>query len=157
VLGPFQWKLLFFFVVISWFESFDAFTAVTFQVQILIGCDAYLRLSYHIATRRQSADLHLKFLYLFGIQQWVLIFPCFNWLIIKLVVSSFGVNDLHYAIIIFSNFCRILTMVCWYWANCTFGLYPSSGVSKNWGIKYVYQKNHHTHVQNSLTRKWLCG
>jgi len=32
------------------------------------------------------------------------------------------------------NFCRILTMVCWYWTNCTFGLYPSSGVSKNWGI-----------------------
>jgi hypothetical protein len=28
------------------------------------------------------------------------------------------------------NFCRILTMVCWYWTNCTFGLYPSSGVSK---------------------------
>jgi hypothetical protein len=26
------------------------------------------------------------------------------------------------------NFCRILTMVCWYWTNCTFGLYPSSGV-----------------------------
>jgi hypothetical protein len=23
------------------------------------------------------------------------------------------------------NFCRILTMVCWYWTNCTFGLYPS--------------------------------
>jgi len=33
-----------------------------------------------------------------------------------------------------NNFCRILTMVCWYWTNCTFGLYPSSGVSKNWGI-----------------------
>jgi hypothetical protein len=29
-----------------------------------------------------------------------------------------------------NNFCRILTMVCWYWTNCTFGLYPSSGVSK---------------------------
>jgi hypothetical protein len=33
------------------------------------------------------------------------------------------------------HFCRILTMVCWYWTNCTFGIYPSSGVSKNWGIK----------------------
>jgi hypothetical protein len=30
-----------------------------------------------------------------------------------------------------NNFCRILTMVCWYWTNCTFGLHPSSGVSKN--------------------------
>jgi hypothetical protein len=29
-----------------------------------------------------------------------------------------------------TSFCRILTMVCWYWTNCTFGLYPSSGVSK---------------------------
>jgi len=23
---------------------------------------------------------------------------------------------------------------CESWTNCTFGLYPSSGVSKNWGI-----------------------
>jgi len=40
-------------------------------------------------------------------------------------------SDTVLAIVIF---CRILTMVCWYWTNCTFGLYPSSGVSKNWGI-----------------------
>jgi hypothetical protein len=48
-----------------------------------------------------------------------------------------------------NNFCRILTMVCWYWTNCTFGLYPTSGVSKIWGIKIYIPKNHNTHVQNS--------
>jgi hypothetical protein len=29
-----------------------------------------------------------------------------------------------------NNFCRILTMAYWYWTNCAFGLYPSSGVSR---------------------------
>jgi hypothetical protein len=36
-----------------------------------------------------------------------------------------------------------------YWTNCTFGIYPSSGVSKNWGIIIYIPKNHNTHVQNS--------
>jgi hypothetical protein len=40
-------------------------------------------------------------------------------------------------------------MVCWYWTNCTFGHYPSSGVTKNWGIINIYTKNHNTRVQNS--------
>jgi hypothetical protein len=40
------------------------------------------------------------------------------------------------------NFCRILTMVCWYWTNCTFGLYPSSGVSKKLRNKiYIPKKS----------------
>jgi hypothetical protein len=46
-----------------------------------------------------------------------------------------------------NNFCRILTMVCWYWTNCTFGLCPSSGVSKKLRNKIYIPKN--THVQNS--------
>jgi hypothetical protein len=37
-----------------------------------------------------------------------------------------GTNCLSLATLII-NFCRILMMVCWYWTNCTFGLYPSSG------------------------------
>jgi hypothetical protein len=36
-----------------------------------------------------------------------------------------------------------------YWTNCTFGLYPSSGVSKNWGIKNIYQISQYTRPQNS--------
>jgi hypothetical protein len=30
-----------------------------------------------------------------------------------------------------TNFCRILTMVCWYWTNCTFGLYPVQSIQYN--------------------------
>jgi hypothetical protein len=36
-----------------------------------------------------------------------------------------------------------------YWTNCTFGLYPSSGVWKKLRNKIYIQKNHNTHVQNS--------
>jgi hypothetical protein len=56
---------------------------------------------------------------------------------------------LRLAIRILNNFCRILTMVCWYWTNCTFGLYPSSGVSKNWGIKNIDKISQYTRPQNS--------
>jgi hypothetical protein len=35
------------------------------------------------------------------------------------------------------------------WKNCTFGLYPSSGVSKKLRNKIYIPKNHNTHVQNS--------
>jgi hypothetical protein len=38
------------------------------------------------------------------------------------------------------------------WTNCTFGFYPSSGVSKNWGIKNIYTKHHNTHVHKIHTR-----
>jgi hypothetical protein len=51
--------------------------------------------------------------------------------------------------LLLNNFCRILTMVFWYWTNCTFGLYPSSGVSKNWGIQNIYQISQYTRPQNS--------
>jgi hypothetical protein len=36
-----------------------------------------------------------------------------------------------------------------YWTNCTFGLYPSSGVSKNWGIKNRDKISQCTRPQNS--------
>jgi hypothetical protein len=33
--------------------------------------------------------------------------------------------------------------------NCAFGLYPSSGVPKNWGIENIYQISQYTRPQNS--------
>jgi hypothetical protein len=48
------------------------------------------------------------------------------------------------------------------WTNCTFGLHPSSGVSKNWGIKYIYQKitihtsKIHTRVNYKITKNRAC-
>jgi hypothetical protein len=52
--------------------------------------------------------------------------------------TKYGCIDIKQTLI--HNFCRILTMVCWYWTNCTFGLYPSSDVSKKLRNKNIYTK-----------------
>jgi hypothetical protein len=49
-----------------------------------------------------------------------------------------------------------------FWTNCAFGLYPSSGVSKNWGIKNIDKISQYTSPQNShkdqlLTTEQLTG
>jgi hypothetical protein len=70
----------------------------------------------------------------------------------RILTAATGTTTEHTS---FDNFCRILTMVCWYWTNCTFGLYPSSSVSKNWGIKGIQETQFH--VQASCFSRFMQG
>jgi hypothetical protein len=49
-----------------------------------------------------------------------------------------------------NNFCRILTMVCWYWTNCTFGLYPCLVSQKIEELK-IYIPNITIHTSTKFT------
>jgi hypothetical protein len=68
------------------------------------------------------------------------------------VQISWTLIVLHLKLCYKDNFCRILTMVCWYWTNCTFGLYPSSGFvsSTNSGNASFHS------VQSILSSRLLC-